>query len=335
MQLRCGVSVIAMLLTLLAGSTFSQSQSPTPSSQSPSPTPSIESRNGSVSESPPPLPPDIRNTLEAELAYEEKAKKIGLPTFRWFPMPVCVDAKCGAVNRDGTFAVVPSYDRVDSFFEGIAVVQVRHGSGYLYGYVDETGRVISKPQFAIAGEFSRGFAQFDFEGKSGLIDRDGRVALPPLFGFVLPFTNDRFWVTEERNVIHGNTGAQKFRFAGSIEPTRVISLAFYGVAAADTVVRPKGNWGLVDRAGAWIRRPEFLEVGTFDLADSRLMWAKTDAGWGLIRPDLSWQVKPKFEGVRTVYNGLAAIMLDHRWGFVDTSGRIVIEASFDHVGEFT
>ncbi|MES2193981.1 MAG: WG repeat-containing protein [Pseudomonadota bacterium] len=315
------ITAMAALLTLLSAPAFSQPESSAPSA---------ESRNGASGENPPPLPPGIRKELEFALAQEEKAKKIGVSTFRSFPKPVCVAGKCGAINRDGTYAVVPAYNRVDPFIEGVAVVQVRHRYGYLYGYVDETGRMIWKPQFAVAGPFSRGFAQVDFEGKSGLIDRDGKVALWPQFGYVMPFTHDRFWVTEERNVSPGNTGQEKF-----YDDLGAAVLVVDGVSIRNTVVAPKGKWGLVDRAGTWIRRPEFLDVRVFDKNDAGLMWAKTDAGWGLILSDLSWQVEPKFEEVGPVYDGVAPFMLDRRWGLVDTKGRIVIEPRFESMPFFT
>jgi hypothetical protein len=65
------------------------------------------------------------------------------------------------------------------------------------------------------------------------------------------------------------------------------------------------------------------------------MWAKTEAGWGLLRADLSWQIPPKFEHVRFVENGMAPVSLDGRWGFVDASGRPAIEPQFDKVLRFS
>ena len=54
---------------------------------------------------------------------------------------------------------------------------MRHGTSYLYGYVDGTGRVIARPQFPVAAQFYRGFAQIDVEGRSDLIDREGQIAV--------------------------------------------------------------------------------------------------------------------------------------------------------------
>lgn len=266
------------------------------------------------------LPPHIRQQLDSELQSEANAKKIDAGRLDAFPMQVCDGGLCGAINRDGTFAVPLAYNGVERFSEGRALVQMRHRYTYLYGYVDDTGRVIARPQYAIADRFSRGFAQIDVEGKSGLIDREGQVALWPRFGFAVPFTKDLFWVTQERNVVQGNTGTQRF--------------VFDYPADSDTMIRPKGKWGLVDRSGAWVREPEFLDVRVFDYARSELMWAKTEAGWGLIRPDLSWQVEPKYQNTGVMEDGVAPIMLDGRWGFIDVAGRTVIEPRFNYAFYF-
>ena len=305
---RLPLSVAALLLWLAGGPANSQSMPP--------------AEPNAVAE----LPPHIRQRLDSELQSEAKAKKIDAGRLDAFPMQVCDGGLCGAINRDGSFAVPLAYNRVERFSEGRALVQVRHRYSYLYGYVDDTGRVIARPQYAIADRFSRGFAQIDVEGKSGLIDREGQVVLWPQFGFVVPFTKDLFWVTEERNILPGNTGTERFAFDIPV-------MVFNGVS--DATIRPKGKWGLVDRSGSWLRKPEFLDIHVFDYGRSELMWAKTEAGWGLIRPDLSWQVEPKYRQPGVIEDGLAAVELDRsRCGFIDASGRTVIEPRFDYVMYF-
>lgn len=271
------------------------------------------------------LSPEIARTLEATLVQQEKADKIGVQAYAAFPMPVCTAGKCGAVNRDGTFAVVPAYLWVDHFSEGVAAVKVSYRHNYLYGYVNDVGRVIWQPQFPTKARSYRGFIQIDIDGRSGLIDRDGKMVLWPQFGFAVPFTSDLFWVTEERVVAQGNNGTRKFLFDA---PRPSLN------GVIDTDVMPKGKWGLVDRKGTWVRRPEFLAIRAFDPENVGLMWAKTKAGWGLLRSDLSWQVEPQFDDVGRIWDGLATIVVDRRSGFVDINGQTAIKPSFDGVLEF-
>ena len=262
--------------------------------------------------------------LEETLASEAKAVKIDAERSHPFPMPVCDGGRCGAINRDGTWAVVPAYDRVEFFREGRAVVEMRERYSYVYGLVDDAGRAIARPQYTAVGGFSHGFAQIEVEGRTGLIDREGQVAVWPRFGFVVPFTSDLFWVTEQREVAEGNTGKRKFLFD---DP----GFSFNG--AVDTFVKPKGKWGLINRSGAWVREPEFSGIRFFD-EGSQLMWAKTDAGWGLLRADLSWQIEPRFEHTGMAQHGMAPVSIGGRWGFVDAGGQLAIEPRFDRVLSF-
>jgi hypothetical protein len=271
------------------------------------------------------LPQSIRTRFELTLSREEAAKKIGIVNPPSFPLPVCIRSKCGALDRNGTFVIEPAYDRVSLFHEGRAVVQMRNGSGYLYGYVAENGRVIAPPQFAVRDRFSQNLIHVDIGGNSGMIDDHGQLVLEPRFGFAVAFTDGLFWVTQERRVVQGNNGEQTFLSDGTIE-------IFNGVS--DTYIMPEGKWGLVDRLGGWIRQPEFLSVRMFERG-SRAMWIKTEAGWGLIRPDLSWQIEPRFEQVGVMHEGLAMIALNGRWGFIDASGQIVIDPTFERVLEFS
>jgi hypothetical protein len=68
-----------------------------------------------------------------------------------FPLPICAfpGGLCGAVNRDGSVAVLPRYDWVGTFSDNRAAVRL---SG-LYGFVDEDGREIVKPQYRIVGDY--------------------------------------------------------------------------------------------------------------------------------------------------------------------------------------
>jgi hypothetical protein len=312
------IAIVAIVASLSNGPAFPQPAPPA--------APTIEHDPGGGGKIVPQYPLTPRRILERALVREQRAKKIGVrpPSF---PLPVCFNGSCGALNRDGTYAIPLKYDWMDRFFEGRAIVLVREGMRTVYGYIDDTGRVIWRPQFTVADPFSRGLAQIDFDGASGLVDRDGRVALWPRFGFVVPFTKDLFWVTEGREVVQGNTGQTRFLHD---QPISSVNGIF------DSAVRPKGRWGLVDRKGAWVRQPEFLAVRVFSRHDDLgLMWAKTDAGWGLIRTDLTWQVEPQLDQASELSENRAVVVIKRRWGFVDESGRIVIEPRFDYSFPFS
>jgi len=91
--------------------------------------------------------------------------------------PVSIDGKWGYINRTGKVTIAPQFAEARSFSEGLAVIKVgggplrrlyvggdelrrsREGGGSGYGYVDKTGKMVIKPQFERASDFSNGLAQ--------------------------------------------------------------------------------------------------------------------------------------------------------------------------------
>jgi hypothetical protein len=317
----------ALSIALSANELFSQEAAPTQSVE-----PSGQART--IGQASPRLLPVGKAILSATLEAEERWKNsVGydpisfpVPSQISFPLPMCgfAGGLCGAVSRDGTVVVAPEFDWVDDFHEGRALVRL----GGLYGYVDESGRLIARPQYDIAGEFSRGFAQIGVGGKSGLIDLEGRTVLEPRYGFVVPVTENAFWVTETRRISDGPRGSERFRPGAPMG-----AIVAFGGKSPFAEVLPAGKWRLVDRSGRWITALEFSSIGAFDSAFG-LMWARTDGGLGLIRPDGTWAVEPRFERVGSLSRDRALVALDHRWGFVDGRGRIVIQPQFDYAFPF-
>src|SRR5215813_3943311 len=58
-----------------------------------------------------------------------------------------------------------------------------------FGYVDETGRVVIKPQFDEAYPFTEGLAAVSIGEKAGFIDASGKVVVPLKYHATLPFSD--------------------------------------------------------------------------------------------------------------------------------------------------
>jgi hypothetical protein len=270
------------------------------------------------------LPPMVRVILAEALAREEDMKRRGLLqdalVFASFPLPICLfeHGLCGAVNRDGSIAVPPQFDFVDEFHEGRALVR----SQGLYGYVDAEGKVVVEPRYPIAGRYRLGLAEVDIEGKSALIDLEGKQVLAPRFSGAVPFAKGAIWVNEnERNFGVQPRGAEVFPNV----PFRNTGNAF----------RNEAKWGLIDSNGAWIRRPEFRDIAGFDPDNDNLMWAQTGTGWGLIRPDGTWQLEPTIRYKHELSDDRAEVWRGEKSGYIDRNGAIAIPFKFEIDAGFT
>jgi hypothetical protein len=245
------------------------------------------------------------------------SKKYG--TLPSFPLPSCVfeNGLCGALNRDGTIALLPQFDWVGTFHEGRALVR----SNGLYGYVDMAGRLVVEPQYALAGDYWRGLAEVDIGGKSALIDLEGRTVLGPKFTRALPFGVGAFWVKDGARHSLNTAG---FDELVTVHDTKSLNTQFV----------TDGTWKLVDRTGTFIPTPEISSIKYFDLNDDKLMWAHTNSGWGLIQGDGSWLVQPKYQQIGDLVEGFAAVRLGDKWGYIDRTGTTVIQPEFSSAESF-
>ena len=237
-----------------------------------------------------------------------------------FPLAMCAfpGGLCGAVRRDGSVAVPPRYDWVGPFSDGRAAVRA---SG-LYGFVDDHGHEIVPPRYRMVGDYRFGFAQVDVDGKSGLIDRDGRLAIEPRYGFVEAIVPDRFRVSEKRQP-GGLMGAEVFSGAGA--EFRAEGGRFLG---SDD----ESDFGIIDRAGQLIEPPGIRIFDPDDRSIRIVLWGNL---WGLQRSRGSWLAKPQFNRVDELNDGLARVRVAGRIGFIDRSGRFVIDPIFDEAWAFT
>lgn len=243
-----------------------------------------------------------------------------------FPLAMCAfpGGLCGAVRRDGSVAVPPRYDWVGTFSDGRAAVR----AGGLYGFVDEQGNEIVPPRYRIVGDYKFGFAQVDIDGKSGLIDRDGRLAIEPRYGFVEAIAPDRFRVSETWRPA-GTIGAEDFSD---------VMVEFRSEGAGRIMGEPDASkFGIIDRAGQLIEPPG---IHIFDPDDRSIRFVLWDNLWGLERggfgrTNKNWLAKPQFHAVEQLSDGLARVRVSGRIGFIDRSGRFVIDPVFDEASAFT
>lgn len=264
------------------------------------------------------LPPIVRLILAEARAREEDRKRRGpmhvTSLYASFPLPICLfpHGLCGAVNRDGSIAVRPLFDFVDEFYEGRALVR----SNGLYGYVDAEGKVVVEPRYPVAGRYHLGFAEVDVEGKSALIDLEGKQVLEPRFAGAVPFTKSVIWVNE---------GARDF----DVHPRGAEELPIVPFRNTGDVFRDKAKWGLIDINGALIKQAKFRDIAGFDPENGNLMWAQADTGWGLIRPDGTWQLEPTITYKHELGDNRAEVWSGDKSGYIDRNGAIVIPFIFD------
>ena len=222
-----------------------------------------------------------------------------------------------------------------------------------YGYIDDQGKIIIKPQFVWADDFWHGLGTVFICGRYVSIDASGTLhpfETPTEGHLVVRQTGDKFGFVD---------GSEKFRIAPTFDGALPFSEGFAAVKRGD-------KWGFIDRHGDFVIEPQF--EGAFYFREG-VATAETDSGdvligtsgeviaqgysflqlinegrvpvtrtrdwkWGYL--DLAGNVVIDliFDEGHSFSEGLAAVEKNKKWGYVDLDGKIVIPLQFDWADEF-
>jgi len=256
--------------------------------------------------------------------------------------------KWGYVDKDGTWVITPQFQDAYRFQDGLAPVEV----GGKWGYIDETGAIVIKPQFTEANLFFDGIARvatgpppstkdpFVTASGYGFIDKNDHLVTPATWDAAGDFSE-------------GLAGVMKGSSCGFIDTKGkiVIPLKFdwvgpfsEGLAQAST----GGKYGFIDKSGHWrigLRydaaslhavledNTAYLVGGRFESGLAPVYTHGSELADGTCRyiDQTGTTAFPQaFQRGGEYSEGLAPVCVDNTWGFIDTSGRMVIKPQFDN-----
>ena len=253
---------------------------------------------------------------------------------------VKIKGKWGYIDTAGKVVIKPVYLMAGEFKEGLARVEVagpdpEYG---LLGYIDKTGRVVIKPRFKNVrlkmpnwGQFSEGLAPVEVDEKMGFIDRNGKMVIKPKFDWALPFEN-------------GLAGVEIDKMYGAIDKSgRVIvpliyekSLSFSEGVAQVTL---NGKYFFIDTSGKKVIQPpndNGYDSFTFGFSEGLVSWRFENGKWGFLNKNGEAAIPGIFDFAWMFSEGLAAVEIENKWGYIDRTGIMVIEPrDFKSVDEFS
>jgi hypothetical protein len=90
---------------------------------------------------------------------------------------ISAQGRWGYMDRTGKVVIKPQYRQAKDFSEGFAVVNDKDSGGNFY--IDKTGKPISSVQFTNCGAFQNGAARVEIDGKMGYINSAGKYIYTP------------------------------------------------------------------------------------------------------------------------------------------------------------
>lgn len=154
--------------------------------------------------------------------------------------------------------IKPIYRTAYDFREGVAAVVILDFEGKeKYGFIDRSGTYLVEPIYDWAGDFCGGLAPVTLDGKTGFINKEGKVVI------AFQFKNAQSF--KEGLAAVQNPEGTKWGFINS-EGTLVIPYSYADCSSflsGYAAVKLEDKWGYIDISGAMVIPPIYEEAYPF------------------------------------------------------------------------
>jgi KWG repeat domain protein len=262
--------------------------------------------------------------LNGKYGYINKSGKLVLPLkyedawdFREGLAPVRLNGKYGYINKSGKLVLPLKYEDAWDFREGLAPVEL---SG-MWGYINKSGKLVIPLKYQSAGFFSEGLAHVKLFGKYGFIDKSGKVVVPFKYYDARAFSEGLASVCLEEHI--DNIGLSYLWGFIDKSGNTVIPHLYYRVSDFHEGLANIGNAiitisePLIDKSNKWVQWPfrEYYGDWYFIEGFARVC-SHSNHKWGFIDKSKKSVVPPKYDEARHFSEGLAAVSLNGKWGFI-------------------
>jgi len=262
------------------------------------------------------------------------------------------------------------YQQIWDFKEGFAVVMLNDK----FGLIDRTGKLIVEPVYeAPKGEMKCGYIAFENGfGPVVLYDTAGRVILPMLSGVnvilpcqqritlsrnqygminfkgetILPFEFTTAFVVPEGFCVAekaDKTGNNRWYGLYDLNGKQVLPHVYESIDAffnGRAIFRKNGKWGVLDENGSELISARYDRIDRYNNNGYAVVYknfGKDDVRVGIIDKKGHEVVPVKYQWIDEVYNvydGMVALAENRKYGFADSSGKIVIPFKYVKVESF-
>ncbi len=246
--------------------------------------------------------------------------------------PINVNHWWGHMNQQGDIIIWPQFDWSDYEYEGM--IRVVHGGRT--GYLNTAGNWWITPRYEWADRFSGSVAIVRENGKYGMIDKAGKTLVPARMDGALRFS-DGFAAVQ----VGDHCGFIDRRGSVVVQPQfqRVRSFhdgfAMVQLPAAAGEARTLGVLGYIDKRGRFTFRDDrrqFADLGDFYDGLAR---AKVATKWGFIDKTFRIRIDATWDEVDDFSDGLAAVRQGGLIGYIDKSGRLVVPLRYKTGEQFS
>lgn len=267
-----------------------------------------------------------RNKLHCVKSKEEANKIADEDNNTLQLIPDKQNGKWGFIDKNTNIVVIHyQWKYVGGFSEGLACVTNEFGKS---GFIEKMGRVIIPCIWKFAGDFREGLAFVQSNNnKWGYINNEGMIAIPCRWGEAKDF-NEGLAPVKNRNEKWGfidKTGREVIPFIWLLADEFNEELA--------RVMNDNGKWGFIDKKARTIIPCIWKCAWNFSKGLARVM--DNNEKCGFINKAGSLVVPCIWKSVEYFQDGLARIMDENeRYGFIDLMGKEIIPCSWKDANSF-
>ena len=201
-------------------------------------------------------------------------------------------------------------------------------TGYIYGYIGKYDFTYEgKTPVIITDAFREGYAPVLSNGKAGMIDSTGKLAIPLIYQECGYFNNGKSQVFQKDMIgLIDKTGKLlipcKYDLIKSTEIDSIYIVSaknknsnqfqFSLISTAGTILLPL-QYDKIEESNPALRIELYKRVGFYSMGERKII------------------VPCKYDNALFFHDGLAAVSLENKWGFVDLAGKLVIPLQYDRV----
>ncbi|MFH2094940.1 MAG: WG repeat-containing protein [Bacteroidota bacterium] len=257
--------------------------------------------------------------------------------------------KYGYIDKSGKIVVDCIYDGGGEFYDGIAAVVIRKGGGYstgvsVHGFVDTKGKQLTDIIYGEVSNFSNGYAwagqRQGNQLKYALMDDKGKVLtdfkfenrnMPP----EPPVVRDGYIIAQERNEDYSFNYILLDEKGNEVKEIRGLRNIItcdgpYDIAQRDD----DGRYFYVDRNGNDVFSKTWYQAGEFS-EGLAVVWNEYEGIAKVIDINGNEAFSSGYKWVGQFKEGLAPAEKDGKWGYIDATGKVIIDFRFESAQPFS
>lgn len=238
--------------------------------------------------------------------------------------------KIGYINTKGKFVIAPSYEEGTSFYKQAAFVK-KNGK---WALIDSKGRLLT-PFNIEAKEFGpaynkSGLYPVKINGLWGCINHKGKLVVSAEFKSKVEFKGNDV----EFGLYKDNYSAIVQKDGSIIHLDR--NYRAFGEPQAGLWKVQWGGEGIIDVNGQFVVEPKDEQEillsgdGSFAVKGEK----EEEAGWRFYNKDHTPLFQGQFTDAKAFSEGLAAVKLNQKWGYVSKQGEVKVPYEYDEANDF-